>query len=172
MKHTYKITKWNEWKNFNPIFLTLIGLALAGLFVFYFRNPDDNFGDFLPFLGIGFLLLFIPISIIHLKYDAINEGMEMIYDEEEKRVVIKNTKKNTLSEFSLDDIHCIYHTMSLPMLEKRMHWFPWDGYNYSDIYLKNGEKHRITSLMVYRLELPVGDRYEVITRFYPYPGKL
>jgi|GEM_PF-2539195 len=172
MKYTYKITKLNELKNCYSIFIILIIFITVGPILFYYRTPDGNFWDYFPFLGIGFLLLFVPVSIIHLKYDAINEGMEMIYDEEEKRIVIKNTKKNTLSEFSLDDIHCIYHTMSLPMLEKRMHWFPWDGYNYSDIYLKNGEKHRITSLMVYRLELPVGDRYEVITRFYPYPGKL
>ena len=140
--------------------------------VLHLRSPEENFADYAYIIPIVFLVFFIPLSIIHLRYHSINEGLEMVYDEDEKMIVIKNTKKNTLSEFGLDDIHCIHHIITLPMHEKRMHWFPWDSYNYSDIYLKNGEKYRITSLMVYRLELPVGDRYEVITRFYPYPGKL
>ncbi|OJU73556.1 MAG: hypothetical protein BGO09_09370 [Bacteroidetes bacterium 47-18] len=171
MKYTYKITKANEWKNFKSVLITLFTAIFLAPILLYFRTaPEDNLADYWVIIPIIFLLFFIPLGLIHLRYYSINKGMEMIYDDIEKNVVIKDTKKNMASEFHLDDIKHIFHTMSAPMSEKRMHWFPWDSYNYSDIFLKDGRKFRITSLMVYRLELPVGNRYEVITSLYPYPS--
>ncbi len=170
MKHTYKITKANEWKNFSSILIVLFGIIVFGPIIFYLRTPNGDFFDYIPFLLIGFLLFFIPVSAIHLRYQSINADMEMLYDDMEKVIVIRDTKKNTVSEFGLDEIKHIFHTMTPAFSEKRMLWFPWDSYNYSDIFLKDGRKYRITSLMVYRLELPVGDKYEVFTSFYPYPN--
>lgn len=169
MKYLYKITKANEWKNCNSILIILFVYIVAGGIIFYYKSPEENFWDYYLFWLIGSLLFIIPLSVLHLKYYSINEGMEMIYDESERSIIIKNNKNKTANEFTLDDIKCVFHTMTLPMAEKRMHWFPWDSYNYSEIYLNNGKKHIITSLMVYKLELPVGDKYEVITSFYPYP---
>lgn len=171
MKHTYKITRANEWKNFKSILITLFtAIFLAPIFLYFRTSPEDNLVDYWVIIPIAFLLFFIPLVIIHMRCYSLNEGMEMIYDDMEKSIVIKDTKKDTVSEFHLDDIKHIFHTMSAPMAEKRMHWFPWDSYNFSDIFLKDGRRFRITSLMVYRLELPVGDKYEVITSLYPYPS--
>lgn len=170
MKHVYKITKSNEWKNFSMILFSFIVFAIGAPIMFYYRNPEDSFWDAFPYFAIAFLLFLIPQCIIHMRCYSLNEGMEMIYDDMDKSIVIKDTKKETVSEFHLDDIKHIFHTSTPAFAEKRMHWFPWDSYNYSDIFLKDGRKYRITSLMVYRLELPIGDRYEVITSLYPYPS--
>lgn len=170
MKYTYKITRTNEWKNFKSILITLFtAIFLAPVFLYFRTSSEDDLADYWIIIPIVFLLFFIPLVIIHMRYYSINEGMEIIYDDMEKSIVIKDTKKDMVSEFHLDDIKNVFHTMSAPMAEKRMHWFPWDSYNYSDIFLKDGRRFRITSLMVYRLELPVGDKYEVITSLYPYP---
>lgn len=174
MKHIYKITRANEWKNFKSILLVVLGMLVGVPVIFYYGAYDgdivDFFWDGLPFFGIGFLLIFMPLVIIHMRCYSLNEGMEMVYDDMEKSIVIKDTKKDMVSEFHLDDIKHIFHTSTPAFAEKRMHWFPWDSYNYSDIFLKDGRRFRITSLMVYRLELPVGDKYEIITRLYPYPN--
>jgi hypothetical protein len=171
MKHVYKVTRANEWKNFKSILVTVFAVVILGPIFLYLRtSPEEDLTDYLFLIPIALLLFLIPQSIIHLSYDAINKGMEMIYDDMEKRVVIKNTKENTVSEFYLNDISHISHVSTPAFAEKRMEWFPWDSYNYSDILLKDGRKFRITSLMVYRLELPVGDRYEVVKRLYPYPS--
>lgn len=170
MKHTYKITRVNEWKNFSGIMVTLVFLIVISPIIFYLRTPDGNFFDYIPFIIIGFLLLFIPVSVIHLRYQSINEGMEMEYDDMEKTVTIFNKKEDKTSEFGLEEIKHVFHTMTPPFSENRMLWFPWDSYNYSDIFLKDGRKYRITSLMVYKLHLPVGSKYEAFKSFYPYPN--
>ena len=171
MKYTYKITRANEWKNFKSILIILFtAIFLAPIFLYFRTLPEDNLADYWVIIPIVFLLFFIPLVIIHLQYYSLNYGMEMIYDDMEKSIVIKDTKKDTVSEFKLKDIKHIFHISTPAFAENRMHWFPWDSYNYSDIFLKDGRKFRITSLMVYRLELPVGDKYEIITRLYPYPN--
>lgn len=170
MIHVYKITRANEWNNFKSVMITLFAAIVLAPILLYFRtSPEDNVADYWFIIPIVFLLFFIPLVIIHLRYYSINEGMEMIFDDIEKSIVIKDTKKDTVWEFHLEDIKHIFHTMSAPMAEKRMHWFPWDSYNYSDIFLRDGRRFIITSLMVYRLELPVGGKYEVFTSLYPYP---
>lgn len=161
MIHTYKITGKNEWKNFNSILVYAIGFVLGYPIMFYARHPEGDMWEAVHFPAIGFLLFFIPLCLIHYKYLSLNDGMEMTYDDAAGKIVIKNSKLNTSSEFGLEDIKLVSHTMTVPMMEKRMHWFPWDSYNYSEILLKNGEKHMITSLMVYRLALPIGDKYQI-----------
>lgn len=171
MKYYYKITIKNEWKNWNPILITLFALVVLGPIVLYLRtSPEDTFEDLLVIIPIVFLLFFIPLVVIHFRYYFLNEGMEMDYDDSTREIVIRDAKNNLQSEFSLDDIVHIYHTMTPPFAEKRRQWFPWDNYNYSDIYLSNGQRFRITSLMVLRLELPVGKKYEVFTSLFPYPS--
>ncbi|RQO30837.1 hypothetical protein DBR32_08965 [Taibaiella sp. KBW10] len=102
-------------------------------------------------------------------YDRIDKGKLMIYEADKKRITIRDAKQQTESVFLLSDIRHVFHIMTTPMAEKRRYYFPWDSYNYSEIYLNNGERYTITSLMVHRLELPVGSRYQVVTAFYPYP---
>lgn len=141
--------------------------------IFYYRGSDVFFRTFLldglPFFSLGFLLFLIPHIMIHMRYYTINEGMEMEYDDIENKIIIKDTKKDKVAEFSIDDIQNVIHRMTSPFAEKRMEWFPWDSYNFSNIILKTGEKFTITSLMVYRLELPVEEKYLIIKTLYPYP---
>ena len=170
MIYTYKITRANEWKNFKSIMITLFAaIFLAPVFLYFRSSPEVNVADYWLIIPIVILLFLIPQFAIHMRYYSINEGMEMVYDDKEKSISIKDTKKDTESKFSLDDIKYVFHTMSAPFAEKRMEWFPWDSYNYSELFLKDGRKFTITSLMVNRLELPVGKKYVLITSLYPYP---
>lgn len=169
MAKEYKITKSNEWRNFRSIFLIFLVFMVVGPLMFYYRSPEEDFWNFAPFLAVGFLCFFVPQLVIHLKYYSLNDGLVMFYNNVEKKITIKDEKGKVESSFFLEDIKVVFHTMTASMAERRMQWFPWDNYNYSIIYLSNGKKYIITSLMVYRLELPVGNKYEVMTSFYPYP---
>jgi membrane protein YdbS with pleckstrin-like domain len=168
MKHVYRVTKANEWWNFKSILVLLISAILIAPIFFYFSSTDD-FASYWFVIPIVFLCFFIPLCVIHLRYYSINDGMEMVFNVDERKVTIKTSRKNLISEFNLEDVKRVFHTMTPAMAEGRMYWFPWDRYNYSIIYLNNGEKYIITSLMVHKLELPVGSKYEVITSLYPYP---
>lgn len=94
----------------------------------------------------------------------------MEYDDYTEKISIRDLKNQVETSFKLDDISEIFHTMTKPMAEKRMHWFPWDSYNYSKIYLKDGRTFLITSLMINRLQLPVDGKYQIVTKFFPYPS--
>lgn len=167
-KFEYKVTKKNELINCWAIIVYLIIFSIIPI-IFNYKNQEVSIGTFYVFSSVAFLIFFVPHTILHLKYYSLNESKIMIYEPNELRITLRDTKKQTESVFILEDIKYIFHTMTVPMNSKSIHWMPWDSYNYSKIYLNNGEVHIITSLMVYKLELPVGEKYEVITSIYPYP---
>ncbi|GGH25219.1 hypothetical protein FAZ19_15805 [Sphingobacterium alkalisoli] len=166
----YKISRKNEWSNFKSILTYVFVFVFLTPLMFHFRFPEESIVDVIPISMIGFLIFLIPVVILHLKYFSINENLVLIYDDFNRSITIVSKKENTKSNFSLDDIKSVFHYMTGPFGEKRMHWWPWDSYNYSIIYLKDNRKFTITSLMNERLELPIGDKYNVITKFYPYPN--
>lgn len=117
-------------------------------------------------------MFFIIPYLIHIKYYSLNKDILLAYFDTEKKVEITNVKNKITKQFRLDEIKCVMHTMTAPKSEKRTFWFPWDNYNYLEIFLINGEKFIITSLMTERLDWGLGDKYQIATSFYPYPSGL
>jgi hypothetical protein len=165
----YKISRANEWNNFKSILTYVFVFVVLTPIMFHYRFPEKEITDVIPISILGFLLFLIPVLIVHMKYYSINDGVSMLYDDFNRDITIRNKKENLEYNFTLEDIDSISHIMTGPLSENRMHWWPWDGYNYSVIFLKDGRKFVITSLMVMRLELPVGSKYNIVKKFFPYP---
>lgn len=130
---------------------------------FFFFLPHDFFVAFL-IAGVFYCLVFaLPLFILFFKYYSLNKGLVMVYDAETGRITIKNKKLRTETAFTLDDIKYLFYTKSGSGL------MAWNNYHYSEIYLENGKKFIITCLMAPQLTLPVGEKYESFTVYYPYP---
>jgi hypothetical protein len=164
-KITFKMELLNSW----TILLYFVGFSALPIYRYY-RYPENDILVSIGFSIIGFLVIAIPQCIIHLKYYSLNQDIVMEYDTDLRKISIVDTKKSKVSTFTLEDVNKIHHYMSYPLAENRGHWLPWDSYNYSKIYLKNGEMHIVTSLLVYKLQLPIKEKYEMIKTFYAYPN--
>lgn len=166
----YKITKRNEWRHLRFIIEGVIIFAVSIPFMIYVRGVGIDELNIVITIALLLMLVYeIPALILYLKYYSLDEGKVMLYEPNELKITISDKKKGEVSEFTLDDIKGIFHTMTGSMESGGLHLTSWSKFNYSEIYLSNGKKHIITSLMVDKLELPIGDKYEVITSFYPYP---
>lgn len=158
-KIEYKVTKKSEWENFKSIFLYFIIFSLLPLSMRYLF-PDGSMFEFICYASVGFMFFFIPQCFIHLSYYYRDKDKALLFNLTAGKLTI--TDKEVSENFLLDDIKHVFHYVSYSFAEKRMGWYPWEGYNYSKIILKNGRQYIITSLLVRRLELPVGDRYEAV----------
>jgi len=49
MKHTYKITKLNEWKNFRSIIVMLFSAIVIAPIALHLRSPEESF---IPVAGV------------------------------------------------------------------------------------------------------------------------
>lgn len=172
MKYHYRVNGKSEWNSFKSTIAVLIPYFVAWPLIFYFRHPDGELVDGIVYVLIGALLFFLSSYIIHLKYYSINKDIELILDYEGKIVEILNRKLQISKQFRIDEIKAIVHTMTPPKTEKRMKWLPWDNYSYMEIFLKNGERFIITSLMTERLHIGIEVKEMVVTSFYPYASGL
>lgn len=169
-KFEYKITWKTQLSHLKFTWQGVIVSVIFILFMIYVRGIGISEINVLLVISLGVLFLYeVPALILYLRYYSLDEGKVMTYEPNEFKITICDAKGNKESVFTLDDIKYIFHSMTGAMESKGLHLTSWSEYNYSKIYLNNGEMHLITSLMVYRLELPIGERYEVITSFYPYP---
>lgn len=95
----------------------------------------------------------IPQSIIHFRFLYLNYGMVLHFKEESGQITITKRKKSIT--FSLNEIQLIQDCMLPPKYDKRRSVLPFDQYHSYVIYLKNGSRYIITSLMVNKLDLPI-----------------
>jgi hypothetical protein len=171
MKYTYRITRKNEWKSIATTVFTFCFICLIVIVVSYFKLPDESIWSILPILLLLALLIFTPSYIIHLRYYFLNKDIALTYYMEERRFEIVNQKKGLTSSFRMDEIRYVMHTMSPARAERRSGGLPWEDYSYIEIFLERNEHFIITCLMIEKPDWQLGDKYQVVTTFYPYPSK-
>ena len=135
--------------------LVILGVLICVNFpgILSFLDPGQRYEDSI-FVGITVFVLFVlPAIIIHVNYYLVNKGDVLKYSPERKELSIIH--KDRLNTFNLDDIDRVERSMSFNEAANRSSVLPWDGYNHSVIYLKDGEVFTITSLLVTNLELPI-----------------
>lgn len=175
MKYHYQVNGKNEWNSFKPTIVILISYFVAWPLIFHYGYPKRGLADMadgIVYMLTGAFLFFLSAYIIHLRYYFINKDIELIFDDEKKEIKILNRKLQISKQFRIDEIKAIVYTMTPPKAEKRTKWFPWDNYSYMEIFLKNGERFIITSLMTERLHIGIEDKEIVVTSFYPYASGL
>jgi hypothetical protein len=127
----------------------------------------DDITFFLSSGIVFFIIFFVPVVVLHLNYYLKNKGDLFIYDGLNQRINFNH--KGMTFEFIFEDIKYVKQFRSYPLAENRFQWTPWDNYNYSVIYLKNGESMIITSLLVPNLDLPIPqNKKQLIKSFYCY----
>jgi hypothetical protein len=127
-----------------------------------------NLGESRSFLWISvlmFVLGVLPSICIHLSYYFANRSMEFLYDYESREITI--IKGSESKVFKLDDIERLVRSASYNLAANRAGFLPWDMYNHSVIFLKDGQRFIITSLLVPNLNLPIdGERITVKRNFF------
>lgn len=144
----------------------LLGLLVCVFFPYILSFAKD--GDIESFLIIPisiFIVGVLPVIIIHISYYLANKGDTLTFSFQDRIITIFH--KGNSTTFTLDDIDHIEKYMSYNLAANRSGIIPWDDYNHSIIYLKNGQEFIVTSLLVPNLSLPLEDGKMIIkTNFY------
>jgi len=112
--------------------------------------------------GIMLIIGVPPPLALHLNYYFINKGDVFGYMFQERTIVF--THKGETSTFTLDEIDHIERFMSFNFAAGRSSFLAWDDYNHTVIYLKNGQKFVVTSLLVYNLNLPLEGKKIIVKK--------
>lgn len=161
---TYKVNLKNHLENSWIIFVYIV-IGVLWPFYIYYKGEEDNVSILIAISIIGVVILSAPVLIIHLNYYFTNKGDILRYNVQERKITILH--KGVETTFVMDDIDRVDRFMSFNKAADRADFLPWDGYNHSDIYLKDGQKITITSLLVPNLNLPIdSDRINVKTSVY------
>ena len=167
---TYKITSKNQWEHIKPFAITLIiSYFIVKVFLYF---VDEN--GLIPFLigGGTWALVYtlIPHILFHPRYYALNKNLVLKYFPAENEMHIERGTQESV--FSLEDIKLMKQVKSHPFAEKRILLRSFDIYNFSIIYLKDGRRFVITSLMDLEFTLPLEEsKLELSKSFYAYPTK-
>lgn len=144
----------------------LLGIFICGFFVYMLTiaNYQDKESFLVIPMGI-FVFGILPTIIIHINYYLVNRGDSLIFAFRNSTITIIH--KGTTTTFTLNDIDHIEKNMSYNQAANRAGFIPWDDYNHTIIYLKDGQKFVVTSLLVPNLKLPLPEEKIVIkTNFY------
>lgn len=159
----------NALDHLKSLFILAIFWYIATLILGYFYGK----GGISASLCGGVILYvanLIPQLALHFRYYFLNKDCVLTYDPDLKRIIIK--RKSLTVEFSVDDITNIVSYKATPLAENRAKVFPFDMYNYSILYFRNGSQFVLTSLMVKNFDLPINEsKKEIVKVFYAFPTK-
>lgn len=166
MRNTYRISIIHQIKHLWVIFYYFLVIVLGSLFISLRRYGYIDYEKTLLISLIILLIFLVPQFILHINYYTKNKGFILVCDLVNQDITISHKGKSV--SFSFSDIELIKRYKSYPLAENRMHWFPWDSYNYSIIRLRNGQEVILTSLLVLNLDLPIEPKkVKLIKTFYP-----
>ncbi|WP_090890142.1 hypothetical protein [Pedobacter rhizosphaerae] len=123
--------------------------------------PNEDIKVFVWIAIFMFIVFALPALIIHVNYYLVNRSDVFEYSDQKKEVTIYH--KDVAATFNLDDIDYVQRSMSWNKAAKRSFIASWEGYNHSYIFLKDGRRFTITSLLVPDLELPL-EKEKVIVK--------
>jgi len=103
----------------------------------------------------------VPALIIHVNYYVVNRGDVFEYAKQTREITIYH--KGLATTFSHDDIVRLERSVSWNKAANRSFVAPWEGYNHSYIYLKDGKRFTVTSLLVPDLDLAL-DREKIVVK--------
>ncbi|WP_443946655.1 hypothetical protein ACJVDH_06010 [Pedobacter sp. AW1-32] len=163
MGEKFEINFKSHIKNGGSI-LFLLFLAIGFVFVMSIKTNQKI--DVFIWISVGMFALFCgPSIIIHLNYYMANRGYTFTYKYNEGEVTIENNERTF--RFNIEEIKHVDRFMSYNFSANRAGVLPWDEYNHSVIYLNNGQKFVITSLLVLNLNLPISkDKIEIHKNLY------
>jgi len=160
MKEVFKV----DFKSHVQSASSILFLLLAGIVFTYVMSvkTGDDINVFIWISVVMFIFLGGPSIIIHFNYYIVNKGYVFEYAHYEKEITI--THNGQYDSFYIDDIKHVDRFMCYNLAANRSSFVSWDGYNHSVIYLNNGKKFTITSLLVPNLNLPLEENRIIVKR--------
>lgn len=166
--YKYSLSLKHHWLNARPALLYIIGAIICVFALKYKFGPDDII-NYIKVSALIFSFFLVPQMIIHLRYYWLNDGYIFYYNPNEQKIRI-SIERGEEVEFTFSDIQLVKHYKGISLAEKKIQFYPWDNYNFSRIYLKNGKQFLITSLLVPNMELPLeSGKIELYKIAYAYP---
>ncbi|MDN3653247.1 hypothetical protein QWY77_10880 [Thalassotalea ponticola] len=134
-----------------PIFI-ILGIALCTPYLFVSEFGEQSFGFGVNAALIIFFVVFIPHSIIHIRYTLLSRGKEVSFDKKNKEIRYKSRNSERIIKHS--DINNVRIVLNTAQKNNSPQCFPWQAYSYAVLILKTGEQILITSLLVPNLNWP------------------
>jgi hypothetical protein len=142
MKTVYRIKTENQLKHFYSLSLLaiiLIGLSIATLF-------DVFESQYMVWLSVICGVQIILQILLHINYYTVNKNVSFSFDDVNLRYFYSD--ENNQIVFSELDIEKAIHHKSFPVHNDGFEFLFWDHYNHISIFLKNGSRITVTSLLV------------------------
>ena len=138
----------SHWWVLSIYVVFLIGVPLY----FWQRLGAESVAFAVVGASIWFLLSFVPLVVLHLRYVVESTGVVLIYDTVTRKLIYR--RGNDSCEFFVSEIAAIESTKTPSLRKGSLLWYPWDSSCFAVIQLRSGKKLLITSLVVPRLRWP------------------
>ena len=155
----YSINLKRHWDSGGNILFTMMMCIISAIFLVHYKSVEIV--DSIWMAAIVFVIWGGPSILLHLNYYYINRSSKLFYYREKGKIEFINDKD--MLGFTMDDIDSVVRFVSSNFAAGRAAFLPWDNYNHSSIFLKNGQRIIITSLLVQNLNLPIPEE-KITTR--------
>lgn len=132
--------------------ISYIGAAFAAYYAIVALRPRSDWQELLFWLLLFFATQFIPQVAIHVNYYMLNRNDTYSVNELTGEISFR-CGVSSISFYPIDILKVVLYT-SIPSYKGNMLMLAWDSYSHKIIYLSNGYKITITSLMVPDLYVP------------------
>jgi hypothetical protein len=140
----YRITLKTHWSNGWQIIGYAI-ISVIGVIVANQIRPEGDPNLAMLVFGIGFLLQLVPLLAIHTNYYFANRGDILLIDRQLEEMYFFH--EGVEIRFRADDVDRVVVYKSPALKRKDIQILSWDGYNHIILWLKDGSRVVVTSLL-------------------------
>lgn len=134
-----RITLKKQLDHLLQMFVIIFVISIGGWLIYLIKGVNLNFEVYL----IPLFLVVFPTFIVHINYFLKNRK----YDFEVLKSEIRVSVDGKNYEIRPEDTSKVVYVISPEMYENRYIWLPWNYYRHVEIYMKDGNKFVITSLL-------------------------
>ncbi|MBO6522698.1 MAG: hypothetical protein JJ971_02650 [Balneolaceae bacterium] len=155
-----RITLKKQIDHLFQLFVIIIVIVLASWIIFSTNGTKLHLAAY----SVPFIFIVMPTLVVHINYFLKNRRYDFEILEDEIRISIDKKeyriKPNETSE--------VKYVISPEMYETRHVWLPWNYYRHVEIYMNDGGKFVITSLLTddFSWLFHHGFNYETKINFY------
>ena len=145
----YKINFKSHLSHLWPMFFLIIFEPIMLYCLIALRGNSYNNKQIIIIGIVLFCITILPLIVLHINHYLNSKNSIFGYED-----FIKFTyKKNKVNiDFNKEDVESLISYKSYAVADNRTPVLPWDIYNYSEIRLKNGDRIRISSLLINELD--------------------
>lgn len=141
----YRVTFKEHFRHALP-FLGVSLLLVLGFFYLSNKHGEESAVFFGKFIGFALLATTSAYGLVHGAYAIIAKGSTLTVSANGRAFEFSKGKRSI--SFSLSEIESLNLYESYNAANQSIYWYPWDGFSYAIVLLKNGTRICVTSLTV------------------------